>query len=114
MSGTSLWVAPVTLCSHPEQSAQVAVHWINRPTRRGAGPRRRAAPSAPSFRGCPDPVQPKEPIMTLLDQPASLTYPQVDGELPGPLSARLLERQQRRESNARTYPRHLPIAITEA
>jgi diaminobutyrate-2-oxoglutarate transaminase len=52
--------------------------------------------------------------MSLLDQPASLTCPHVDGDLPGPRSAELLERQQRRESNARTYPRHLPIAITDA
>jgi diaminobutyrate-2-oxoglutarate transaminase len=34
--------------------------------------------------------------------------------LPGPRSAELLDRQQRRESNARSYPRHLPIAIADA
>ena len=34
--------------------------------------------------------------------------------LPGPESAKLLERQARRESNARTYPRRLPIAIRRA
>lgn len=38
----------------------------------------------------------------------------VTGELPGPRSAELLARQDKRESNARTYPRHLPIAIAEA
>lgn len=40
--------------------------------------------------------------------------PHVSGPLPGPRSAELLARQQQRESNARTYPRHLPIAIAEA
>jgi len=34
--------------------------------------------------------------------------------VPGPRSTVLLERQQRRESNARTYPRKLPIAIARA
>ena len=37
--------------------------------------------------------------------------PRVQGELPGPRSRALLARQARWESNARTYPRHLPIAI---
>jgi diaminobutyrate-2-oxoglutarate transaminase len=40
--------------------------------------------------------------------------PYVRGELPGPRSAELLARQERWESNARVYPRHLPIAIAEA
>lgn len=40
--------------------------------------------------------------------------PHVRGGLPGPRSAELLERQANRESNARTYPRHLPIAIEDA
>jgi diaminobutyrate-2-oxoglutarate transaminase len=40
--------------------------------------------------------------------------PQVTGELPGPRSAALLARQERRESNARTYPRHFPFAIQQA
>lgn len=44
----------------------------------------------------------------------NLTGPSVSGPLPGPLSTELLERQATRESNARTYPRHLPIAIAEA
>jgi len=43
-----------------------------------------------------------------------LTGPKVSGALPGPRSAELLARQDRWESNARTYPRHLPIAIEEA
>jgi diaminobutyrate-2-oxoglutarate transaminase len=34
--------------------------------------------------------------------------------LPGPRSAELLARQDRWELNARTYPRHLPIAVEEA
>ncbi|MGE5758744.1 MAG: diaminobutyrate--2-oxoglutarate transaminase family protein [Gemmatimonadota bacterium] len=44
----------------------------------------------------------------------ALTAPAVRGELPGPRSAELLARQDKQESNARTYPRHLPIAIAEA
>src|SRR5918996_3976641 len=40
--------------------------------------------------------------------------PRVTGPLPGPRSAELLIRQGRRESNARVYPRHIPIAIDEA
>ncbi len=37
--------------------------------------------------------------------------PLVRTELPGPLSAKLLANQERLESNARSYPRNLPIAI---
>ncbi|MBV1851492.1 diaminobutyrate--2-oxoglutarate transaminase family protein [Catellatospora tritici] len=51
--------------------------------------------------------------MTLLSGPEASTGPYVHGDLPGPRSAELLARQQRRESNARTYPRHLPIALAE-
>lgn len=51
--------------------------------------------------------------MTLLHHSGPLTGPHVDCELPGPRSAELLAHQQRWESNARTYPRHLPIAIAE-
>ncbi|MEU9486343.1 diaminobutyrate--2-oxoglutarate transaminase family protein [Streptomyces decoyicus] len=40
--------------------------------------------------------------------------PSVSGDLPGPRSAELLDRQSRRESNARTYPRRLPLAIRRA
>ena len=43
-----------------------------------------------------------------------LEEPMVRTELPGPESARLLDRQAERESNARTYPRRLPIAIRRA
>ena len=42
---------------------------------------------------------------------ASLDRPSVNGPLPGPRSKELLERQEARETNARTYPRRLPIAI---
>jgi diaminobutyrate-2-oxoglutarate transaminase len=42
-----------------------------------------------------------------------MTGPHVQGDLPGPRSAEYLARQERWESNARTYPRHLPIAIAE-
>jgi diaminobutyrate-2-oxoglutarate transaminase len=41
-------------------------------------------------------------------------YPYVRTELPGPRSAELLARQERRESNARVYPRHFPFAVAEA
>jgi diaminobutyrate-2-oxoglutarate transaminase len=37
--------------------------------------------------------------------------PSVGTAVPGPLSRRLLERQEQRESSVRTYPRGLPIAI---
>jgi diaminobutyrate-2-oxoglutarate transaminase len=51
--------------------------------------------------------------MTPPNAPA-LTNPHVSGSLPGPRSARMLAWQDSVESNARTYPRHLPIAISEA
>ncbi|BCJ72971.1 diaminobutyrate--2-oxoglutarate aminotransferase [Catellatospora sp. IY07-71] len=51
--------------------------------------------------------------MTMLSEPDALTGPSVHCDLPGPRSAELLARQQHRESNARTYPRNLPIAIAE-
>jgi diaminobutyrate-2-oxoglutarate transaminase len=41
---------------------------------------------------------------------AGLQEPKVRTALPGPASARLLARQNERESNARTYPRRLTIA----
>jgi diaminobutyrate-2-oxoglutarate transaminase len=40
--------------------------------------------------------------------------PAVRTALPGPRSAALLDRQAARESNARTYPRRLPVAIARA
>lgn len=52
--------------------------------------------------------------MTTPGQRSAWTRPRVAGDLPGPCSAELLARQSRRESNARVYPRHLPIAIAEA
>jgi diaminobutyrate-2-oxoglutarate transaminase len=48
------------------------------------------------------------------DDRAPLTGSRVRGSLPGPRSAELLKRQESRESNARAYPRHLPIAIRRA
>ena len=45
---------------------------------------------------------------------ALATQPSVRTELPGPRSAELLRRQAERESNARVYPRHFPIAVAEA
>lgn len=44
----------------------------------------------------------------------TLAAPHVAGSLPGPRSAEFLARQQVYESNARSYPRRLPIAIEEA
>ena len=52
--------------------------------------------------------------MTVPIQQDGLNRPYVHGELPGPHSAELLARQSRSESNARVYPRHLPIAIADA
>jgi len=43
-----------------------------------------------------------------LDAPTIVTPP------PGPRARRLLERQAQRESNARTYPRSLPLAVARA
>ncbi|MEV5509700.1 aspartate aminotransferase family protein [Streptomyces orinoci] len=51
--------------------------------------------------------------MTSLAPPQNFTAPRVAGELPGPRSAELLARQERYESNARSYPRHLPVALAE-
>jgi diaminobutyrate-2-oxoglutarate transaminase len=45
---------------------------------------------------------------------ASTTRPHVTGALPGPRSAELLARQEQRESNARSYPRHFPFAVADA
>ena len=47
----------------------------------------------------------------IVESPTTLDAPSVTGELPGPASARALARQDARESNARSYPRNLPIAI---
>ena len=44
----------------------------------------------------------------------SFARPHVATALPGPRSAELLARQEKRESNARTYPRHFPFAVAEA
>ncbi|MFF7631745.1 diaminobutyrate--2-oxoglutarate transaminase family protein [Kitasatospora sp. NPDC008050] len=52
--------------------------------------------------------------MTSFHQLDALTTPQVTGDLPGPRSAEFLARQQGYESNARSYPRRLPIAIEQA
>ncbi|GGK79716.1 diaminobutyrate--2-oxoglutarate aminotransferase [Sphaerisporangium melleum] len=55
--------------------------------------------------------------MSLADPSATTDIsprPFVESDLPGPRSAELLARQAVRESNARTYPRRLPIAIAEA
>ncbi|MFF1462170.1 aspartate aminotransferase family protein [Streptomyces sp. NPDC058330] len=43
-----------------------------------------------------------------------LTQPRISTEIPGPLSQELLKRQADRESNARSYPRRLPIAVARA
>ncbi|WP_432096551.1 aspartate aminotransferase family protein [Streptomyces sp. bgisy100] len=53
--------------------------------------------------------QPEPAVRT----PGPTTGPHIGTDVPGPRSAELLARQERRESNARVYPRHLPIAIEE-
>ena len=52
--------------------------------------------------------------MTLVEYAFDVTGPRVRGDLPGPRSAELLARQARRESNARVYGRHFPIAVDDA
>jgi diaminobutyrate-2-oxoglutarate transaminase len=52
--------------------------------------------------------------MTVNANSASHALPHVVGPLPGPRSAELLSHQEKHESNARAYPRHLPIAIADA
>jgi diaminobutyrate-2-oxoglutarate transaminase len=47
-------------------------------------------------------------------EPPGFDAPLVRTQLPGPRSAALLERQAAHESNARSYPRNLPIAIKRA
>ena len=42
---------------------------------------------------------------------ASLTRPAITTPIPGPASAELLARQERRESSVRTYPRRLTVAV---
>ncbi|WP_020578723.1 aspartate aminotransferase family protein [Actinopolymorpha alba] len=51
--------------------------------------------------------------MTTLLQQDFLTAPHVNGDLPGPRSADLLAHQEQWESSARSYPRHLPIALAD-
>ncbi|WP_433288990.1 aspartate aminotransferase family protein [Pseudonocardia sp. CA-142604] len=51
--------------------------------------------------------------MTLLEH-GGFARPCVVGEVPGPRSQEFLDRQGRRESNARVYPRHFPIAVETA
>lgn len=53
-------------------------------------------------------------VMSVLGHDVDLLGPCVHGELPGPRSAALLARQSRRESNARVYGRHFPIAVENA
>ncbi|AFY66281.1 aspartate aminotransferase family protein [Geitlerinema sp. PCC 7407] len=45
---------------------------------------------------------------------APWSYPEPENTLPGPRSLPYLERQAQRESNARSYPRRIPLAIREA
>jgi diaminobutyrate-2-oxoglutarate transaminase len=52
--------------------------------------------------------------MTMLERVDLPVRPHVTGPLPGPRSAELLIRQDRRESNARVHPRHFPLAVDEA
>jgi len=52
--------------------------------------------------------------MTLTEDRETMVGPRVRGDLPGPRSAELLARQERRESTARVYGRLLPIAVEAA
>ncbi len=52
--------------------------------------------------------------MSLIDDVDAMVGPRVRGGLPGPRSAELLTRQELRETNARVYGRHLPIAVEAA
>src|SRR3954468_11915793 len=52
--------------------------------------------------------------MNLPPPPRAPARPPGVPALPGPRSAALLARQEKRESNARTYPRHFPFAVAEA
>jgi diaminobutyrate-2-oxoglutarate transaminase len=54
-----------------------------------------------------EPFSADEPV----DSHADLVAPHVNGTVPGPASQRALDRQEAHESNARSYPRNLPIAI---
>jgi diaminobutyrate-2-oxoglutarate transaminase len=49
-----------------------------------------------------------------VDESRPAWRPGVFGDLPGPRSAELLANQGLRESNARVYGRHFPIAVDEA
>ncbi len=69
-----------------------------------------ALPLSPSPR--PRPVAPV-PSATR-SSAGSSARPRVRTPLPGPRSAELLARQEKHESNARTYPRHFPFAVAEA
>ncbi len=51
----------------------------------------------------------EEELASLHFEPA----PAISGEVPGPRSRELLQRQAELESNARSYPRSVPIAIAE-
>jgi diaminobutyrate-2-oxoglutarate transaminase len=80
--------------------------------------------------GCAEPPSLGTPADLFFGTPADLSWgeiaivtpshhemlngPHVHGDLPGPRSADLLSKQSRRESNARVYPRHFPIAIADA
>ena len=52
--------------------------------------------------------------MTLLEHIERAHRPHVTGPVPGPRSIELLTRQDQRESRARVYPRHIPIAVEKA
>jgi diaminobutyrate-2-oxoglutarate transaminase len=52
--------------------------------------------------------------MIYLGQVIDFSQPHVEGDLPGPRSAELLQRQDAHESNARVYGRHFPIAVQDA
>lgn len=111
----STWIEP------PTQNAMVCF-------RRGAAPFQdgRDGASCPVFR--PGPVQltrlgrnvaipnqeSREGVVMDLSELSFAEAPLIIAPPPGPKSSRLLARQAERESNARSYPRRLPVALAEA
>ena len=51
---------------------------------------------------------------TVIPSPAQHLLLGEERTVPGSLSKKYLDRQEQRESNARSYPRRIPIAIREA
>jgi diaminobutyrate-2-oxoglutarate transaminase len=72
------------------------------------------APKMPAVVPAPRSAPTLRPVPALVPATRSAAHPHVGTPLPGPRSAELLARQEQRESNARSYPRHFPFAVAEA